>query len=359
MIKQKKGEIKIFLILLVSLMFVVVGSGLVSADCPEGMVSYWTFDDADLSGSDPLDTVGDNDGTNVGGVTTGQTGENSVVGQAFSFDGNNDYINVSDSESLDIERTNELTIGFWVKLNSANTQQTFLRKSPEGGDWEGYGIQLNGSTSLNPRFLLRNSQSNQLIVDANVGLTVGQWTYVAITYDGSSSASGVNIYINGGSVSTTTPYDTLSASILNNEALTIGSIGSGSWFFNGLIDEVAIFNRSLSAEEISALYDLGVAEKGYCEGEAVPGNLTTYWITPTTDTNVQQDEFFKVQIGVNCTGGDCGDVNVTLDPKEVQKAIEDYKAQQNIITGEVVEEVENEMNFFERIIDFIKGVFGG
>jgi len=89
------------------------------------------------------------------------------------------------------------------------------------------------------------------------------------------------------------------------------------------------------------------------------GNLTTYWITPTTDTNVQQNQFFKVQIGVNCIGGECGDVNVTLDPEEVKKAIEDYKAQQNIITGEVVEEVEDEMNFFEMIIDFIKGVFGG
>ncbi len=88
------------------------------------------------------------------------------------------------------------------------------------------------------------------------------------------------------------------------------------------------------------------------------GNLTTYWITPTTDTDVQQDEFFKVQIGVNCTGGDCGDVNVTLDPKEVKKAIEKYKAQQNIITGDVVEEVEDGKNWFEMILDFIKGVFG-
>jgi len=116
--------------------------------------------------------------------------------------------------------------------------------------------------------------------------------------------------------------------------------------------EIKIFLILLISLLFIVVGSVGVSAAGY-------GNLTTYWVTPVTDANVQQNEFFKVQIGVNCTGGACGDVNVTLDPEEVKKAIKDYKAQQNIITGEVVEEVENEMNFFEMILDFIKGVFGG
>ena len=115
--------------------------------------------------------------------------------------------------------------------------------------------------------------------------------------------------------------------------------------------EIKIFLILLISLLFIVVGSVGVSAAGY-------GNLTTYWVTPVTDTNVQQNEFFKVQIGVNCTGGACGDVNVTLDPEEVKKAIEDYKAQQDIITGEVVEEVEDEMNFFEMILDFIKGVFG-
>ena len=83
--------------------------------------------------------------------------------------------------------------------------------------------------------------------------------------------------------------------------------------------------------------------------EVEVGYLTTYWVTPVTDTNVPQNEFFKVQIGVNCTGGVCGDVNVTLDPEEVKNAIAEYKAKQTL---------EEEKNFFERILIFIKEVFG-
>ncbi len=345
MVKQKKGEIKIFLILLIGLLFVGVGSGLVSAACPDGMVSYWTFDNDDLSGSDPLDTVGSNNGINYG-ATTGVAGQ---VGQAFDFDGVDDYVDCGNDESLDI--TGAITIAAWVNYAGSGGADVISKVQIANG----YGP-----------YSLFFGDSAQGYVESSDGHT---WDTLILTEDsypagwhfvvGTNDGTTARLYVDGTEVGSDNSPATTKCTI--SEPTRIGWYYGGSGnlnrHFNGLIDEVAIFNRALSAEEISDLYDLGVAGKGYCE-EIGFGNLTTYWVTPVTDTNVQQNQFFKVQIGVNCTGGKCGDVNVTLDPKEVQKAIEDYKAQQNIITGDVVEEVEDEMNFFEMILDFIKGVFG-
>jgi len=356
MIKQKKGEIKKLFLMLISLLFVVIESaGLVSAvtcgtGITEGMVSYWTFDDTDLSGSDPLDIFGDNDGTNVG-ATTGVSGQ---VGEAFSFDGENDYINCGSDSSIDNILVK--TISFWTRLNS------YDGNDEKGSHWINKGDKWFIATYDNNNIHIfgQNFDSNNgrwSIPLSSIGLN--SWHHIIIVYDKSSTSNNPVWYVDGVS-QTVTEYATPIGSAVSDASdnMYIGDSPEYDRGLNGTIDEVAIFNRSLSAEEISDLYDKGVAGKGYCE-EIGFGNLTTYWVTPVTDTNVQQNEFFKVQIGVNCTGGKCGDVNVTLDPKEVQKAIEDYKAQQNIITGEVVEEVKDEMNFFEKIIDFIKGVFGG
>jgi len=338
---SRSRKCRIFLILLISLFFVVAGGVGVSAACPEGMVSYWTFDDADLNASDdPTDYMGVNNGTNVG-ATTGVSGQ---VGEAFDFDGEDDYVALGTGDI--VEGLSATTISAWIK--TSQTTRGFIAGETY---WTMAHIEigLHGPGTLRAAF----DASGPTTFDTTEAYNNNNWHHVVGTYNGTNAKLYINGVLNG------TGADT-SGSIATADRPSIGAfmdgVGGTIGYFNGSIDEVAIFNRALNSSEISDLYDLGVAGDGYCEEGF--GNLTTYWVTPVTDTNVQQNEFFKVQIGVNCTGGACGDVNVTLDPEEVKKAIEDYKAQQDIITGEVVEEVEDEMNFFEMIIDFIKGVFG-
>ena len=74
-----------------------------------GLIAYWEFDEG--GGTIAYDSAGDNNGTIYGAVwTTGQ------IDGALSFDGVDDYVDVSDSASLDI--TAEITIGAWVKFNN-------------------------------------------------------------------------------------------------------------------------------------------------------------------------------------------------------------------------------------------------
>ncbi|KKT58929.1 MAG: protease Do, partial [Parcubacteria group bacterium GW2011_GWC1_45_13] len=87
----------------------------------------------------------------------------------------------------------------------------------------------------------------------------GGWHHYTVTYDGSSFASGIKIYEDGISLALNVASDSLTGSILNNVNVEIGDRDSGASSLNypGLIDEVRIYNRALSGDEIKRLYNLG------------------------------------------------------------------------------------------------------
>jgi len=90
-----------------------------------------------------------------------------------------------------------------------------------------------------------------LILSTNASIPTGTWTHVAATYD-PSPGNEVRLYINGQLDNSTNfahgPIDS------SDSALTIGN-RMGQHYFDGTIDEVAIYNRALSAEEIAELYE--------------------------------------------------------------------------------------------------------
>jgi len=91
-----------------------------------------------------------------------------------------------------------------------------------------------------------------------VGIDVrdGNWHHVALTYDGSSSASGVTIYVDGAPVTLTTVNDTLTSTILNDASLLIGNQhASTSRFFTGQMDNVRVYNFELSNGQVNRLFE--------------------------------------------------------------------------------------------------------
>jgi len=323
----------------------------------------WTFDDADLSGNNPLDIFGDNNGTNEGGVTTGVAGQ---VGEAFSFDGVDDYVNCGNDESLDI--TDAITISLWFKLNNQPTSgyPTFICK-PDSDDWSPpyaeyvFRIFTDSPNCGKLEFFMPEYETTRTY--STTMPQQGQWYHTAVTYDGSD----VKIYVNGTLETTNTVASSWGSSSIR---LSIGARAPPSAiseFFNDLIDEVAIFNRALSPEEISDLYDLGVAGKGYCE--AVPGNLTLSWVSPSASTYVAQNEFWNFTLNLSCSSdGDCGFVNVTLDPWMINELMAGNDLQLdedgNVIgrpsNTEITKETNKkpaEKNWLEKIVEFVKEIF--
>ena len=244
---KRKGEMSQALFLGVIFLFVCAFVGNVfvgdakAQSCiqpPEGMVSWWPGDgNAD-------DIVGGNHGT-LWHDTTFAPGK---VGEAFSFDGEDGKGDTVRAAGTGIDDLQELTIDAWVKLNSRDEdQERFVTLTGEKAV-----LRHDGQNSLGQlHFYMRFDQHDDYHhIRVNDVLGVGIWYHVAGTYDGNV----MRLYLDGvevGSLAVTGTVYTGSAVELSSEAEPM----------NGLLDEVEIFSRALSADEISAIYNAGSAGK--------------------------------------------------------------------------------------------------
>jgi hypothetical protein len=206
---------------------------------PAGLVSWWPGE------GNALDIVSGNNGTLVGGVTF----TNGEVGQAFSF--GSGYVSVPHVPAWDFG-TNEFTIEFWANFTSTGGAQSFI-SCDDGAfgfnKWiffHGYGV--DGLT-----FHLNGTPGNLTIGNFPFSPVIGQWYYIALTRSGPAWT----FYVNGASIGT----DPSSAVVPSmSQPLTIGN-AEGNFYFNGSLDEVSIYTRALSSNEIAAIYAAGSAGK--------------------------------------------------------------------------------------------------
>lgn len=215
----------------------------------------------------------DSIGTNHGTPQNGATYAAGKVGQAFHLNGSNQYILTTNATNLNFERTNAFSIGTWIRTTGTTNNVMIATKQVNSGQYHGYGLMItNGEQPAcdpsNPApsgggqlsAFLDGASNSTCPPDFYVGvratpkLNDGQWHYVAMTYAATSTAAGINLYVDGALQSSVVMADTLgSHSILNSVPFTIGSRENGGVPFNGDIDEVQVWNRALSAQEIVGL----------------------------------------------------------------------------------------------------------
>jgi hypothetical protein len=204
------------------------------------LVGWWTGD------GDAADITGGHNGTLQDGVTFG-TGR---VGQAFSLNGafpSGAYVSVPHDPAFNF--SNALTLEAWVKPTDGASRYIMTKGEDSfflavGGDYAA-GNQLS--------FYLNNVSGGWLYGSSDL-VTDGNWHHVAATYDGAT----INLYVDG----------RLESSFPRSGIIPTGTspvaIGArpGVNFFGGLLDEVAVYNRALSPEEIKATSD--AAPSGNC-----------------------------------------------------------------------------------------------
>jgi hypothetical protein len=159
---------------------------------------------------------------------------------ALSLDGNEDYVAVNDAATLDLN--NSLTIEAWIKLNATSSFRGVVEKWNDDGSQRSYNFQVyDGILTFHA-----SSVGDSWDMVTGSTLSVGQWYHVAVTYNGTD----MQLYLNGVPDGNPAPH---SGGILNSTArLTIGSKdNSGDWF-DGLIDEVRIFDYVRTQEEIQS-----------------------------------------------------------------------------------------------------------
>lgn len=197
----------------------------------QGLVSYWKFDEN--TGTKAQDSSGYG---NIGTIN-GATWTQGKIGSALQFDGVNDYVEGLDSPSLDM--TDKITLIAWIKINTIDANPHSI-----AGKVSGYDFAVRGS---NLRFEIIPTD----IDSTGINLAANTWYHVAVTYD----RSNVIFYKNGVEL-----FRTAKSILLPNG--NVFRIGRNQWneYFNGIIDEVKIYNTTLSASEIEADYLSGTID---------------------------------------------------------------------------------------------------
>jgi len=176
-----------------------------------------------------------------------------VKGQAVKFDGDAGF-KLPDFKQLG--RFDAFTFSAFVRLGEKNNRATVLHSTGfYTGDGDASGVELlidHGRLRWSMIHLWPNSAAS---VETTAELPVGAWQRVTVTYDGSSKAAGLHIYLDGREAQTTVVRDTLHAKPRDN-ALEIGSRSRDAGFRNGSLDEIQLWRIALTAAEVALLHDL-------------------------------------------------------------------------------------------------------
>lgn len=162
-------------------------------------------------------------------------------GRALKFEATN---HLEFNVPLAFDRTNKFSYGAWVNFQSPNG--TVLSKIEKDPTFRGFDLIL-GESRMNVH-LVNSWPDNAIKIRTKETLPQNQWAHVLVTYDGSSKAGGVKIYINGRLRELETEKDSLTGTIVNAEPIRVGARHAKS-DFTGLISHVRIFDRTLSIAE--------------------------------------------------------------------------------------------------------------
>lgn len=202
-----------------------------------GLVGCWHFDEN--SGT----TTGDSSGNGNDGTINGATWTTGKCGSALSFNGVNNYVEVPDNNSLHI--SDGITIEAWIKPTDTAQWRTIISKFV-GSRKDIYFFLYSGKLGV----ALDGPQSSDW--KPNVPISTGTWTHVSVTYDGSH----LRLFKNGAEAASKGASGSLSLAT-NTNPLYIGKNTKWGEYFKGSIDEVRIYERALSPEEIKAHYEVG------------------------------------------------------------------------------------------------------
>ncbi len=210
-------------------------------------------------------TAGDLIGTNNGALSGGATASApAFVGSGFSFDGTNGYVQFPDSP---VFHPSNLTVEAWVKfsdLNSAGSggspagqQYVVFKQNSRATTFEGFDLgKLRSGASDFFHFAVSSSSGQSVDILSTTAVSTGVWYHIA----GVRGSNFSQLYVNGqlqaqGSVSFAQDY--------GNLPLFFGTSGQTSWDhkFKGVLDEVSLYSRALSSNELAAIYSAGAAGK--------------------------------------------------------------------------------------------------
>ena len=268
-------KIKVIINMLIVIALAGLPAGVQAQGDDDGVVAEWCFDEG--SGS----VLKDSSGNGNDGMIYGATWVEGKYGNALSFDGVDDYVKVPDSSSLDI--TNAVTIEAWIYNNQ---DYDSWRRIISKGDVTNYGYGLAIAAYKEPEkvSLQLFDGTTPFTIRGNPTLELNKWYHIVGTF--SDNDDTMKIYVNGALESSNIAVT--HHIVNNNDPLYIGYETRWRVVFNGIIDEVRIYNRALTAKEIESHYE---------------GKLTTLSLTKSVSPHsIKQGQTTTITLTVENTG---------------------------------------------------------
>ncbi len=168
---------------------------------------------------------------------------------ALNFDGANDNIIINNSPSLDFSINSNFSIEAWFNKTSFSDGEIFS-KMANSSPYTGYEMYVTGPGKI--AFLFINTWiSNCIWLQTTNSFNDGLWHHVALIYKGIPNAANVDIYVDGVIQTKTVTYNSLSGPTNTINKAGIAARDGNGYFYNGAIDEVRVWNKSLCVSEIT------------------------------------------------------------------------------------------------------------
>lgn len=263
-----------------SLASVIVGTtaSTTLSSLDDGLVGHWTFDGDAVSGTTVTDVSGNG---NNGTMVNGPTKTIGRIGQGMSFDGNNDYISTTD---IDYGTGNTISISAWIKFSSCTADGTicFIVSKGQYIGSSPYSLFVTDTQKIG--FSVRENAGN--VFYSSDTYNDDNWHHIGVSFDGSKAI----IYVDGIKIGTSATYSPLN----NNELVIIGGDDADPTNrpFAGSLDDVRVYARTLSADEVYRLYTLGkpnVINSKASQGDTLTEGLVGYWKLDETSGTTAAD----------------------------------------------------------------------
>jgi len=263
--KEPKTE-NAFLIFALSLSWLILSSGLTQAEIPPDYISWWKFE-TETGGITP-DETGVNNGILMGNATIINDAEK---GQVLTLDGDGDYVDCGNDSSL--SPTNGITISAWVKPKQVGKIDKYVISKRDSyfldamRSWAG---------ADKPHFYVFYGVGSFNTASSNMALTANKWNHLVAIYD--SADKTIRVYLKGGQTGSIVLADNYPINTTVNDLV----IGINTWLtatssFDGLIDDVMIYNRALNWTEIQEIYNAQTPYTGSEQPWDKPGWELTFY----------------------------------------------------------------------------------
>jgi len=223
----------------------------------QGLVGWWTFDGPDMIQNVKDKSGNGNNGAMIGFTSTSTAVKAGKVGQGLKFDGRDDYITISNTSSIQNIWDGGGTISYWVNPKSAG--------EGEAGFWIGknwvlfaFSSHFVGETGFEFNVTFSGNTGKWKYNGTTPPISFNKWHHIVLSYNSDDTTNVPSLYIDGifyQLPTAITPIGTRSDD--SASAAIIGGNTAGSRTSNGLMDDIRIYNRALSATEVRQLYNMG------------------------------------------------------------------------------------------------------